>query len=139
MTTEEIEATKMSNHPIINILGKAKKGKSINLKEFLMLYIDDMEADSTLLKWCKNDRERTLAYAVIALNSRIMNDADPIIAYNTFTEANPITESEFDKIKVELGFKGYEPMSEEDEKEWEKDMAEHLESMKAKELSVKSK
>lgn len=139
MTAEEIEAFGIAHHTTVNILDRATKGKYVNFKEFLMLYIDDMEDDATLIDWCKTDRERSLAYAVIALNSQIMNDADPMVAYDTFITEKPIDEEDFDKIKIKLGFKGYAPMTEEEEKEWAEVQAEHLEFMKAKELSKKTK
>ena len=136
MTAEEIEANGIAHRKTIDILEKAKKGKTVSFKEFLMLYIDDMEDDATLIDWCKTDRERALAYAVIALNSRIMNDADPMKAYDAFIEDGPVSEEHFDKIKIRLGFSGYEPMSEEDEKELAESEAQFLEFMKAKELAA---
>lgn len=117
MNPEEIVSLGIAHYSSVEILQKASKGKKITLKEYLMLYIDDMEEDSTLLEWCNTERERTLAYAIIALNSRIMSEADPMEMYSFLIDEKPKTETEFDNLKVKLKHKGYEPMTEEELRE----------------------
>ena len=119
MTPEEIEAFGIAHSSSVKILQKAREGGKVTLKEFLMLYIDDMESDDTLIDWCNTERERSLAYAIIALNTRIMNKVDPMAMYDLMLQHKPRTMEQFDAIKIQLNADGYGPMSEEEEKELE--------------------
>jgi hypothetical protein len=101
MTKEEIAKKGIANLTSLNILSDSQKGKPIKLKEFLMLYIDDMKGDEQLISICENERERTFAYAIIALNDRIMRGTDPTESYNIFINELPATQEDFDEIRDE--------------------------------------
>lgn len=99
MTKEEIANKGIANLTSLKILSDSQKGKPIKLKEFLMLYIDDLKGDEALISVCENERERTFAYAIIALNDRIMRRTDPTESYNIFINEMPATQEDFDEIK----------------------------------------
>jgi hypothetical protein len=103
MTPEEMASMGIAHIRTIEILQRRKA----NFEEYLLLYIDDMEEDSDLLARCRTKRERLLAYAVIALNNRIMHKADPTVMYDVLTVEEPETFEEFEDLKVRLKLKGY--------------------------------
>ena len=117
MTPEQPENEEHEYMNPISVLRKSRS-KPISLKEFLILYLDDMRADEDLIELCRTKREKALAYAVIALNSRIMEKANPISMYAVMVDDEPETEDDFSQVKSMIGVEGYE-MTEEKIKYYE--------------------
>lgn len=136
MTPEQPENEEHEYMNPVSVLSKSRS-KPISLEEFLILYLDDMREDEDLIGLCRTEREMALAYAVIALNTRILEKkVDPILMYAVMVDDEPETYDDFCQVKCMIGVEGYE-MTEEKIKHYEELERQVAEMKKSKEQENK--